>query len=118
MSVRLTTVSCAIALLLSLASAAEPPALTPQQQEKLKERDRLLKEGLALRDTGKFAEAIKVMEQSLAIDREVLGNVHPNVAYTLLEVAALHREREDFAASHKAFEELRTVRTKLHGEKD
>jgi hypothetical protein len=56
---------------LGLAGADEPkgPPLTPQQQERLKERDRYAAETAKLHKEGKLAEAIEACEKMLAIER-------------------------------------------------
>jgi hypothetical protein len=61
-------------------AATEPkPALTPTQQERLKERDRLLMEANKLHNAGKTAEAIVTAEKMLAIERNVFGAVHEDI---------------------------------------
>jgi hypothetical protein len=53
---------------------------TPNQRAKFTERDRLLTEVKKLQAAGKLPEAIAAAEKSLAIERDVFGPVHPNVA--------------------------------------
>jgi hypothetical protein len=69
------TVVCLICLWAAVSSAAGPPAqeqkLTPQQQERLKERDRYAKETQKLRSGGKLTEAMAACQKMLAIERGV-----------------------------------------------
>jgi CHAT domain-containing protein/tetratricopeptide (TPR) repeat protein len=97
------------------APALKPAALTQEQQDKLKERDRYAKDAVRLRAEGKFSEAISAAEKVLVIDRQVLGNVHPKVAGSLEFLAELHEAREDFTAARKARQEALAIQTKLLG---
>jgi hypothetical protein len=100
------------------ADPAKPAPLTAAQQERLKERDRLVAEVGKLRAAGKLAEAIAACANKLAIEREVYGNVHDEVAGSLEELAGLYEEREDFAAARTARREVLKIRVSLHGEQD
>src|SRR5438552_5096886 len=95
----------------------KPPPLTAAQKERLKERDRFGAETQKLRQAGKLAEAIAAAEKMLAIERDVFGNGHEDVAGSLEQLAEMHEQREDFAAARKARQEVLAIRTKLHGEK-
>jgi hypothetical protein len=97
--------------------ADEPktPPLTAAQQQWLKERDRWAAETTKLRQQGKLAEAIAACEKKLAIEREVFGNVHEEVAGTLEQLAQMHEEREAFAAAKQARQEVLALWTKRHG---
>jgi tetratricopeptide (TPR) repeat protein len=95
-----------------------PKPLTAEQRERLKERDRLFAEALKLDHAGKLTEVLATLEKKLAIEREVFGNVHAEVAESLSMLASLHEIREDFGPARKAREEVLAVWTKLHGETD
>ncbi len=101
----------------SLALRAEAPkaALTPEQQEKLKERDRFEARTRALQQEGKLVEAIAAAEKMLVIEQQVFGNMHEEVAGSLEWLAGMHQQRDDFAAARKARQEVLTIRVKLHG---
>ena len=87
-----------------------------ERQERLQERDRKLwAEAQRLRAQGKLDEAITAAEKMLAIEREVLGAEHPEVAVSLEWLAKVYIEREDFAAARKARQEVLALRGKLHG---
>jgi hypothetical protein len=96
-------------------SESKPPPLTREQQEKLKERDRFEKEALQFRAEGKLSEAIAAAEKMLAIEREVFGRVHAEVAGSLEFLAALHAARDDFPAARTARQEVLAIKRKLLG---
>src|SRR5437879_722655 len=60
-----------------------PKPLTAEQRERLKERDRLKVEAQKLAQAGKGTEADAAFEKMLAIEREVFGDVHAEVAVSL-----------------------------------
>jgi tetratricopeptide (TPR) repeat protein len=109
-----------VLLALGLAGADEPrvPPLTAAQQQRLKERDQYAAETAKLRKEGKLAEAIAVCEKMLAIEREVFGNVHKDVAGSLEQLAEIQEEREEFAGARKARVEVLAIQTRLWGEKN
>src|SRR5262245_43152050 len=92
-----------------------PPPLTPEQRGRLKERARLWAEGQKLRGEGKLAEAIAALGKVLAIEQEVFGNVHHEVAGSLQILAQWQEAREDFAAARQALQERLDIQTKLYG---
>jgi CHAT domain-containing protein/tetratricopeptide (TPR) repeat protein len=96
-------------------SESKPAPLTQEQQQKLKERDRLAKEAQQLWADGKLAEAIAAAEKMLAIERQVLGPVHPDVVGSLQFLAAMHEKRADYPAARKARQEVLAIQTKLLG---
>jgi CHAT domain-containing protein len=96
----------------------KPKPLTAAQQARLKEGDRLAAEARKLEQSGQLAEAVTAWQKKLAIEREVYGGAHEQVARSLAELARLHESREDFPAARKARQEVLALRTKLHGDKD
>src|SRR5262245_4907684 len=66
---------------------SKPPALTPVQRERLKERDRLAAAAPKLWQAGKQAEALAAWEKKLGIEREVFGKAHEEVAKSLERLA-------------------------------
>jgi hypothetical protein len=87
---------------------AEPPkpALTPAQQEKLKEGNRLLSEANRLQREGKLAAAIAAAEKMLAIERQVFGDVNADVAESWEWLAEMHQQRENFGSARKARQQV------------
>jgi CHAT domain-containing protein len=98
---------------------AEPAqsSLSPQQQQKLKERNRLVAEANRLQEQGKLAEAIGAAQKMLAIERRLFGDVSNDVAESLEWLAGMYQQRDDFAAATAMRRELLAIRAKLHGEK-
>lgn len=99
-------------------SADDPkpvPPLAPERQQRLQERDRYGQEMKKLKSGGRLPEAIAAAEKMLAIERDVFGDIHEDVAGSLAELAVLHETRGDFAAGRKARLEVLEIETKLHG---
>ena len=94
---------------LGAAFPAPPPvkALTPEQKERLQERDRLRAQADRDRAMGKLDDALAAAVKALALDREVQGSEHPDVVAALALLAKVHEAREDFGAARKAREEAR-----------
>src|SRR5437868_428883 len=72
--------------------AVAPPArkLTPQQRERLKERDPWRRQALALARAGRLEEALEAGQKVLAIERAVFGDGHEEVAGSLRVLAFWH----------------------------
>jgi CHAT domain-containing protein len=93
----------------------EPVSASAMHQAKLQERDRLGVQARSLRAGGKLAEAAAAVEKMVAIEREVLGKMHGQVADSLAWLAEIHEEREDFAAARKARKEVLRIRAEVDG---
>jgi CHAT domain-containing protein/Tfp pilus assembly protein PilF len=91
--------------------------VTARRQAQLREVKRLSDQAEALRQAGKLAEAVAALEKILALDRELFGNVHEEVADALEQLADLHLEREAFGPARTARQERLEIRKKLSGEK-
>jgi tetratricopeptide (TPR) repeat protein/CHAT domain-containing protein len=92
-----------------------PPALTEQQQQRLKERDQLKSEAEKLEKDGDFTTALAAVEKKLAIEREVLGDQHDDTTSTLEWVAEIHSSRDEFSQARKALDEVMAIRTRQYG---
>ena len=94
--------------------SADPPSeseqLTAQQQEKLKQRDRYIEQIKTLRDEGKIEQAIATAEKMLAIEREVYGDVHEDVAGSLEWLAKMHEESEAWDAARQARQQVLKIK--------
>jgi tetratricopeptide (TPR) repeat protein len=101
----------------SLARAADSPPLTAKQKEQLKERDRLIAEMRKRNDEGRVAAAIETRKKALAIERQVFGDVHPDVANSLKWLMTLSLAQEDFAAARQAARKALAAYVGLHGAK-
>jgi tetratricopeptide (TPR) repeat protein len=113
-------VLCLAGWLLTGATRAQPPepkpaTLTKEQQDKLKERDQFLMEAKKLQAEGKLTEAVAAAEKMLAIERELYGKVHPEVAESLQLLAQMYEVLEDFPAARKARQEVLAIQIKLRG---
>ena len=82
--------------------AANYPGLTPARLERLKERDPHQTLALQFSRTGKLDEAAAEAEEMMAIEREVLGDRHPDVAGSLDLLAQIHLRRRDFVKARAA----------------
>jgi len=91
------------------------PPLTPEQQQRLKERDRYDQESADLEKANKLPQAIAAAEKMLAIEREVFGDVHPEVVGSLQLLARVNEALEDFTAAEKHLNEIVGLQTKLYG---
>jgi len=102
-----------------VAVAAPPPNKSPlsdtERKKLVVERDRLWKESHDLQAQQKLPEAIAAAEKTLAIDRQLFGNVHEELTGPLNWLSDCHVEREDFKAARRVGEELLSIQTKLHG---
>jgi CHAT domain-containing protein/Flp pilus assembly protein TadD len=97
---------------------AQPAAPTPEQQKRLKERDGLRDEAEQLLKKGELPAARAAAEKALAIDKEVHGAVHGDVADTLSLLATVDEERADWASARKERQEVMALRTKIPNEKN
>ncbi|MBI4600448.1 MAG: tetratricopeptide repeat protein [Planctomycetes bacterium] len=105
--------ACWLSLAGGWAGAQEPAG---GREAKLAERDRLGAEAARLRDEAKPREAIEAATKALAIEREVLGNEHEDVAASLERLAVLREDLDELDEVLRCREEILQVRTRLHGE--
>jgi tetratricopeptide (TPR) repeat protein len=94
---------------------AKLPALAPEQQAKLKERDRLLDQIEQLLDRGKLEEAARLIEKEIALAKGVFGEAHEVVARDQAFLAQIHQERGDWPAARTASVAVLTTCTRLYG---
>jgi hypothetical protein len=97
--------------------AAEPPRppLNKEQQQRIKEANRLGDEAHKLAREGKLEEAVAAAEKWLILVRELLGKEHENVVLVLQFLAQLQERREDWASARRARQEVVAVRQHLYG---
>jgi CHAT domain-containing protein/tetratricopeptide (TPR) repeat protein len=110
-------------LLTAIALRAEPPApapteLTPAQREKLKECDRLAEQGQAAEQAGKLDDAVTAARKILALEQEVFGAAHEEVAGTWQLLADLYEAKGSYAEARRALGEVQKVRELLYGAGD
>jgi tetratricopeptide (TPR) repeat protein len=99
------------------------PARAPRCSEaetarRLVERDRFKQEATRMAQAGKFDETVAAVEKKLAIEREVLGEVHEDVVDSLEYLAYLHEFEEDLAAAGKALTEVLAIRERQPDRRD
>ncbi|MBA4192462.1 MAG: hypothetical protein C0467_31220 [Planctomycetaceae bacterium] len=94
----------------------QPRKLTPEQQEKNKERIRLVTDANKFESEGKLAEARTAVEKNLVIARDVFGESHSVVAESLEWLTSLCVQLEQFPAAREYGREALAARKKLHGE--
>src|SRR4051794_668126 len=94
-------------------SVPQAAPLTREQQEQLKERDRLWQEARKLEAEGKLAEALAAAHKKLVIEREVFGTAHKEVAETLQFLCEMHERRGEFPVAHKGRQAVLAIQTKL-----
>ena len=114
-------VSCSILALSSSITVSQPPPsqppkLTLDQQVKIKTRDRLEKEAGKFQSEGKLAEARAAVGKSLAIERDVFGDAHTDVAASLAWLMDRCLQAEDFPAAREYGKKALAARKQLHGE--
>lgn len=95
---------------------SHPPKLTAEQQEKLKTRDRFVNDANKFESAGRLAEARAAVEKVLAVEREVLGDTHPDVAVSLGQLTVLCLRLDDLPAAREYGKKALAIRTVLHGE--
>jgi CHAT domain-containing protein/tetratricopeptide (TPR) repeat protein len=91
------------------------PAKQADRERRLAERDSYAKQVVTLRRAGNRDKAVVAAEAMLAIERDVLGAIHEDVAGSLELLAELRTEQENFAAARTALQEVLTIHTKLSG---
>ena len=94
-----------LAIAAGTARAGEPPSPGTQptdRQQRLAERDRLWEQTRKLQGAGRLSEAVAAAEKMLAIERQIFGNVDPEIVVSVQWLARLHAEREDFATARQA----------------
>jgi CHAT domain-containing protein/tetratricopeptide (TPR) repeat protein len=97
----------------------KPPVLAPAERKKLlAERDSWENKSRTFRGQGKFAEAIAAVEQAMAIERGVFGEVSDEVAKSLDQIGGYQVDRDDFAGARKSFEHMQSILLKLHDKND
>jgi CHAT domain-containing protein/Tfp pilus assembly protein PilF len=107
-------------VLADCALSAQPTDKDPAtgQKERLDQRDKLKAESHKLAAASKLAEALLQANKALDIEREILGDLHEDVAGSLQWLADLREARTEWAAARQARQEVLTIQTKLHGAGD
>ncbi len=95
----------------------QPPGAVPasklsedEKARRLAERDRYKQEAIRLSQAENIEETTAAFEKKLAIEREVLGNLHEDVVGSLQVLAFIHEFRADWLAARKALAEVVAIR--------
>src|ERR1700690_3727054 len=98
------------------AKSSEPKSkFTPQQFERLGERDQIEEHKDQLLRDGKFTDAAADLEKIVAIDREVLGDDHCDTFNALRVLTRVEALDNNQAAAKKSLAELADLQSKGHG---
>jgi CHAT domain-containing protein/tetratricopeptide (TPR) repeat protein len=101
---------------LALADLGVREKLGPAQRARLVQATRLNYQGYQLWQQGKPAEALPLMQQALAIRKEVLGECHRDYAPILNNVAYQYRDMGQYLTALPLLEQARDLTRKLLGE--
>ena len=111
-----------LSLLLVLCAETCHAAIRPEQpmwhRVVLAERDRLDQEATQFAQRKAFRDAVASGERALALERLVFGNVHDEIADSIIELAGWHVDMHDYADGMRLWRELLSLRTKQYGEHD
>lgn len=92
--------------------------ITPEQEQKLQERDRRLHEAVRLIRDQQFDQARTTLAQAIELEHAVWGKGHPDLERSLPLLANLHLRHNDFAAARQARRSLVDARAALYGADD
>jgi CHAT domain-containing protein/tetratricopeptide (TPR) repeat protein len=111
---------CVVGWLVAGVAGAEPPEpkpkpLTKEQQEKLKERDRLFQEANRLLRDQQVDKGMALGEQALALTREVRGEQDPETLHLARSLAQAYEQLANFPAAQKLRRQVLASLTRLHG---
>jgi CHAT domain-containing protein len=94
---------------------AAPPAPSPTQKERLRERDRLVRQANKQARARQGREAAISIRGVLALEQEVFGLTHPQIVQTLVWLAQTYERAEDFPSARAARREALAVTVRLYG---
>jgi CHAT domain-containing protein/tetratricopeptide (TPR) repeat protein len=98
--------------------ASDSKLCEAEKARRLAERDRYKQEAIRLGEAGKLDEMFAVLGKALAIEREVLSELHEDVVGSLEALAIMHEFLEDWAAARKALTEVLAIRERQPDRKD
>jgi CHAT domain-containing protein/tetratricopeptide (TPR) repeat protein len=115
--------SWALVFSLAMAVGTIPLSWVMQKYEaeragRFQERDRHRSQAMRLATSGKLDDAVREVEEVLAIERQVLGEFSNDVAVTLGVLAKIHVDREDWESAHKALQDELSVLERQPDRKD
>jgi CHAT domain-containing protein/Tfp pilus assembly protein PilF len=101
---------------LALDNAKLRAALTREQRQRLAESDRLNQEVVALYEGGKYGEAAKSARRALALQKGVLGELHPDYAASLNNLGLLLYSQGEYDAARPLYERALAIKKQVLGE--
>jgi tetratricopeptide (TPR) repeat protein len=106
-----------VVLVSGFAAVAQDSAASKDQarEARLAEVGRLAQQAETLQQAGRLAEAVGILEAVLAIEREVFGQIHDDVADTLSWIASLEKSRNNLTTARDALDKALAIRKQLHG---
>src|SRR5947209_14461727 len=109
-------------VLLLAGLALAPPSIVLAQasraDDELAEARRLNQEAATLYSSGKFPEAIALVQRALVIQEKALGPEHPAVATILNNLAGLYRAQGKYAEAEPLYRRALAIEEQLRGSED
>jgi tetratricopeptide (TPR) repeat protein/CHAT domain-containing protein len=87
-----------------------------ERNAQLAERDRLDQASKQLRSAGKVPEAIAAATKMLALERQLFGNAHDDVAHSLVFLAECHEQQGEYSLAESCCREMYDIRRKTYGD--
>lgn len=115
---RISFLGIILCLFISLSLFAQDlqdPTPSPQKQQLIKDRDRLLAKATTLARARKFAEGMAVMQEVLSIEKKIYGPSHANVLIRLEWLATRFELLENWKSARQALQEIADIQDKLYG---
>src|SRR5712664_1632016 len=108
-----------VARVLPVGLVATPPSIALAQgsraDDELAEARRLNREAATIRSSGKFSEAVPLVQRALAIREKILGPEHPDVAASLDNMAGLYRDQGKYAEAEVLYRRALAIGEKAGG---
>jgi tetratricopeptide (TPR) repeat protein len=71
--------------------------------------------GLMLYDKGDYDQSLRLLEESMAMDRRLLGDKHPEIATELNNIASVLQDKGDLSGAEAAYRQSLDMRRELLG---
>lgn len=91
------------------------PTTAQDRQAQLADARRLNQQAVQLDQAGRYAEAVPLSQEALAIFEKVLGPGHPVVATVLYNLAELYKAQGDYGRAAPLFQRSLAIREKALG---
>ena len=100
----------------ALARVERLAALDPDQRRRLAKADRLNQRVVRLYEQCRYREALELAQEALKIDRQLLGEEHPDYAKCLRNLAGLYHAMGAYGRAEPLFRQALEIRKKALGE--